>query len=120
MGHGASICTLAQGPDRVKGGPEENAPGLCEVIMKKKKAGRWGSVPNQAWGPSGIELSKWSNSHGWGGLAAMEMSQSCSRHICVTEQERVPLLSARKTKHHRLKGGTVENIIAFQMEGFLN
>lgn len=40
MGHGASICTLAQGPDRVKGGPEENAPGLSEVIMKKKKAGR--------------------------------------------------------------------------------
>lgn len=40
MGQGASICTLAQGPDRVKGGPEENAPGLSEVIMKKKKAGR--------------------------------------------------------------------------------
>lgn len=43
MGGRASMCILVQRTEGVKGGPEENAPGLREVIRKEEKAHRYGS-----------------------------------------------------------------------------
>lgn len=44
---GASIWTLVQRPDRVKGGPGETVPGLREVITKERAAENEALVPSQ-------------------------------------------------------------------------
>ena len=44
---GASV-SLSPRPDNVKGGPEENVPGLREVITKEKKADGRGSASQPA------------------------------------------------------------------------
>lgn len=52
---GASICTLVQRPDRVKGGPGEHVPGLREVGGRNDGRKR-GSGSQQAGGPEELDF----------------------------------------------------------------
>lgn len=50
LGHvrcGASICTLVQRPDRVKGGPGEKVPGPGEVGIKETAAENEALLPSR-------------------------------------------------------------------------
>ena len=96
MGCGVSMSSFVQGP--VKGGSEEDVPGLGEEITEKWKADRQGFGSKHAWGPPGTGLSKGSSSQGPGGSPMAEMSQMCCHYISVMEQEGISLLSAQGNK----------------------
>ena len=106
---GASV-SLSPRPDNVKGGPEENVPGLREVITKEKKADGRGSASQPAWGLWGAGLSKGSRSLGLGSPSLAEVPQMGSPYISIIKQVFPSSAQGHKTSQ--------EKIAAFQMDCF--